>query len=88
MTKNRDMHKYTMAEVKKWCEEKGLKPGRVKGTKGRIYITSGDSETIETIDWPEFEQFLKEKSLSVWGTDEGWMKIFKNETMDEAKKAE
>jgi|ADurb_Cas_03_Slu_FD_contig_31_813419_length_920_multi_3_in_0_out_0_2 hypothetical protein len=79
MTKNKDLHKYTLAEVKRWADEKGLKPGKVKNTKNRVYFTKGETESLEIIDWPEFEKFLKEKDLSVWGTDEGWMKIFKNE---------
>jgi hypothetical protein len=76
----KDMHEYSIDEVKKWCKLKGLVPGRVKGTKSGVYITKGDAERIEVIDWPEFESILREKNLVVYGTKEGLMKIFKRRT--------
>ncbi len=67
------MEKITVEEAKKIAKERGLRPGRVKGTKG-IQFTKGKNPRIEVIDWDEFENTLKGRGLAVWNWN-GWMKI-------------
>ena len=69
------MEKISVEKAKKIAKEKGLKPGRVKGTKG-VQFTKGKNPRLEIIDWDEFEATLKKRNLAVWNWN-GWMKIQK-----------
>lgn len=69
------MEKINLAKAKKIAENKGLKPGRVKGTSG-ILFTKGTNDRLEVISWDEFENVLEKKRLSVYESG-GWMKIMK-----------
>lgn len=69
------MTKITMEKAKKIAKQRGLKPGRVKGTKG-IQFTKGKNDRIEVITWEEFEKTLRRRNLAVWDW-KGWMKIMK-----------
>lgn len=69
------MQKISVEQAKKIAEEKGLKPGRVKGTDG-VQFTKGNNERLEVISWEEFENILKKRGLAVYES-KGWMKIMK-----------
>jgi hypothetical protein len=57
------------------AKRKGLKPGRVKGTKG-VQFTKGKNPRLEIIDWDEFTDTLGKRRLQVYESG-GWMKIMK-----------
>jgi len=57
------------------AKRKGLKPGRVKGTKG-VQFTKGKNDRLEIIDWEEFKTTLSKRKLQVYESG-GWMKIMK-----------
>ena len=57
------------------AKRKGLKPGRVKGTKG-VQFTKGKNPRLEIIDWDEFKTTLTKRKLQVYESG-GWMKIMK-----------
>ena len=57
------------------AKRKGLKPGRVKGTKG-VQFTKGKNPRLEIIDWDEFKTTLGKRRLQVYESG-GWMKIMK-----------
>jgi len=67
------MEKISTTKAKEIADEKGLKPGKVKGTDG-IQFTKGGNERIEEITWDEFEETLEERGLAVYESG-GWMKI-------------
>ena len=69
------MQKISVEQAKKIAMEKGLKPGRVKGTDG-VQFTKGNNERLEVISWEEFEDILKKRGLAVYES-KGWMKIMK-----------
>ncbi len=57
------------------AQEKGLSPGKVKGTDG-IQFTKGKNSRLEVIDWDEFKGLLQTRGLQVYESG-GWMKIMK-----------
>ena len=57
------------------AKRKGLKPGRVKGTKG-VQFTKGRNPRLEIIDWDTFKSTLSSRRLQVFESG-GWMKIMK-----------
>ncbi len=57
------------------ARQKGLLPGRVRGTNG-IQFTKGSNERLEVISWDEFRQLLARRGLQVYESG-GWMKIMK-----------
>ncbi len=57
------------------AKRKGLKPGRVKGTKG-VQFTKGKNPRLEIIDWDEFKNTLGRRRVQVYESG-GWMKIMK-----------
>jgi hypothetical protein len=57
------------------AKKKGIKPGRVKGTRG-IQFTKGRNSRLEIIDWDEFKSTLSKRRLAVYESG-GWMKIMK-----------
>lgn len=69
------MDKITFEKAKQIAINKGLKPGKVKGTNG-IQFTKGKNNRLEIITWEEFEAKLKERKLAVYESG-GWMKIMK-----------
>jgi len=83
MGKQKDLKLYSMARIKHVCELKGLVPGRVKSTPSKIQFTRGSNERLEIIPWDDFEKVLADRNLEVWGTDEGWMKIFSKDDKEE-----
>ena len=69
------MGKIDFAKAKKIALNKGLKPGKVKGTEG-IQITKGSNNRLDVISWDEFKAILDKRKLSVYESG-GWMKIMK-----------
>lgn len=69
------MEKIDFAKAKKIALNKGLKPGKVKGTEG-IQFTKGDNNRLDVIKWDEFEEILGKRGLAVYESG-GWMKIMK-----------
>jgi hypothetical protein len=57
------------------AQEKGLSPGKVKGTDG-IQFTKGSNARLEVIGWDEFKRLLQSRGLQVYESG-GWMKIMK-----------
>lgn len=57
------------------AQEKGLSPGRVKGTDG-VQFTKGNNPRLEIISWDEFKRLLQTRGLQVYESG-GWMKIMK-----------
>ncbi|MFQ5838821.1 MAG: hypothetical protein ACE5HJ_08605 [Thermoplasmata archaeon] len=57
------------------ARQKGLLPGKVKGTNG-IQFTKGNNERLEVISWIEFRDLLERRGLQVYESG-GWMKIMK-----------
>jgi hypothetical protein len=64
-----------MEKAKKIATNKGLKPGRVKGTDG-VQFTKGQNNRLDVITWDEFEAALKKRKLAIYESG-GWMKIMK-----------
>ena len=62
-----------MEKAKKIADNKGLKPGRVKGTDG-VQFTKGKNQRLDVITWDEFEAALKKRKLAIYESG-GWMKI-------------
>ncbi len=57
------------------AQEKGLSPGKVRGTDG-VQFTKGTNARLEVIGWDEFKQLLQTRGLQVYESG-GWMKIMK-----------
>jgi hypothetical protein len=69
------MERIDLEKAKTIAKNKGLKPGKVKGTSG-IQFTKGKNNRLDVIDWAEFEKILKERKLAIYESG-GWMKIMK-----------
>jgi len=69
------MEPISMEKAKKIANNKGLKPGRVKGTEG-VQFTKGQNNRLVVITWDEFEEALKARRLEIYESG-GWMKIMK-----------
>lgn len=69
------MEKISLDQAKRIASNKGLKPGKVKGTSG-IQFTKGKNDRLQLIDWSEFEEALKKRKLAIYESG-GWMKIMK-----------
>ncbi len=57
------------------ARQKGLLPGKVKGTNG-IQFTKGRNARLEVISWDDFRRLLQQRGLQVYESG-GWMKIMK-----------
>jgi len=62
-------------EAKAIASEKGLQPGRVRGTE-QIRFTKGESDRVEVIDWTTFETTAQRRNLGVYESG-GWMKLMR-----------
>lgn len=69
------MDEISLARARQIATKKGLKPGRIKGTYG-IQFTRGRNNSMEIIDWDDFEQILQTRKLAIYESA-GWMKIMK-----------
>ena len=67
------MEKITIEKARIIASNRGLKPGRVKGTGG-VQFTKGKNNRLDVIGWDDFEVALKERKLAVYESG-GWMKI-------------
>ena len=69
------MERIDLDKAKTIAKNKGLKPGKVKGTSG-IQFTKGKNNRLDVIEWSEFESILKQRKLAIYESG-GWMKIMK-----------
>jgi hypothetical protein len=69
------MERIDLEKAKVIAKNKGLKPGKVKGTSG-IQFTKGKNNRLDVIEWSEFEDILKARNLAIYESG-GWMKIMK-----------
>ncbi len=58
------------------AKKKGLKPGRIRGTRDGVQFTKGRNNRLEVITWDEFREALSKRRLQVFESS-GWMKIMK-----------
>jgi len=74
----KDLHLYSENELRSWAKKKKLVPGHVIGTtEGIELVQEGGTDRIEPMDWKAFLDIMNKKGLTVYGTDEGWMKIMR-----------
>ena len=69
------MERIDLEKAKVIAKNKGLKPGKVKGTTG-IQFTKGKNNRLDVIEWSEFEEILKKRKLAIYESG-GWMKLMK-----------
>ena len=69
------MGKIGMDKARMIATNKGLKPGRVKGTEG-VQFTKGNNNRLDVISWDEFEKIVAKRKLAIYESG-GWMKIMK-----------
>ena len=69
------MDKIDIEKAKMIAKNKGLVPGKVKGTDG-IQLTKGQNPRVIPCSWEEFTAILNKKGLAVYEAG-GWMKIRK-----------
>ncbi len=70
------MEKISIIKARQIAENKGLKPGRVKGTDG-VQFTKGNNDRLELISWEDFQDALMKRGLAIYESG-GWMKIMKS----------
>ena len=71
------MKPISVDRAKEIAAEKGLKPGKVRGTT-EVEFTRGGSPRVEVIDWPEFEQIVPPRGLEIHESG-GFMKLMKKQ---------
>ena len=69
------MEKIDIKKAQAIAKNKGLKPGKVKGTSG-VQFTKGKNSRLDVITWDEFEEILSNRGLAIYESG-GWMKIMK-----------
>ena len=69
------MDKIDITKAKSIAKNKGLSPGKVKGTDG-IQFTKGKNSRVEVCTWDEFESIIKKRNLAIYESG-GWMKLMK-----------
>jgi len=70
-----ELREISMDEVRQIAGEKGLQPGRVRGTE-QIRFTKGESDRVEVITWSTFEETAQRRNLGVYESG-GWMKLMR-----------
>ncbi len=69
------MEKIDLNKAQAIAKNKGLKPGKVKGTEG-VQFTKGKNNRLDVITWDEFAKILEKRGLAIYESG-GWMKIMK-----------
>ena len=69
------MERIDLKKAQAIAKNKGLKPGKVKGTEG-VQFTKGKNDRLTVITWEEFENILAKRGLAIYESG-GWMKIMK-----------
>ena len=69
------MERIDIKKAQAIAKNKGLKPGKVKGTDG-IQFTKGKNNRLDVITWEEFEGILAKRQLAIYESG-GWMKLMK-----------
>ena len=70
-----ELREIDFEEARRIAEQKGLQPGRVRGTE-QVRFTSGSNERLEVIDWTTFEQTVRRRNLGVYESG-GYMKLMR-----------
>lgn len=70
-----ELRKIEFDEARQIATQKGLQPGRVRGTD-QVRFTKGGSDRVEVIDWTAFEQTVVRRDLGIYESG-GWMKIMR-----------
>jgi len=70
-----ELREIDFEETRRIAEQKGLQPGRVRGTE-QVRFTKGSNERLEVIDWTTFEQTVLRRNLGVYESG-GWMKLMR-----------
>lgn len=70
-----ELREISIEETIRIASEKGLQPGRVRGTE-RIRFTKGESDRVEVITWSTFEETADRRNLAVYESG-GWMKLMR-----------
>ncbi len=78
MGTHESLEEYSKEKIKEVAEKKGLIPGIVKGTEDGIQFANPDSNRVNETEWETFFEIMDKKDLSVYGTEEGWMKILED----------
>lgn len=69
------MQKIDLERAQNIAKNKGLVPGKVKGTDG-VQFTKGRNNRLDVIGWEEFAETLERRGLAIYESG-GWMKIMK-----------
>lgn len=69
------MERIDIKKAQAIAKNKGLKPGKVKGTEG-VQFTKGSNSRLDVISWEDFEKILAARKLAIYESG-GWMKIMK-----------
>ena len=70
-----ELREIDMDEARRIAAQKGLQPGRVRGTD-QVRFTKGSNERLEVIDWRTFDETVRRRNLSVYESG-GWMKLMR-----------
>ncbi len=70
-----ELRKIEFEEARQIATQKGLHPGRVRGTE-QVRFTKGGNDRVEVIDWTAFEQTVDRRNLGIYESG-GWMKIMR-----------
>jgi len=70
-----ELREIEFEEARRIATEKGLQPGRVRGTE-QVRFTKGSNERLEVIDWTTFEQTVRRRNLGVYESG-GYMKLMR-----------
>lgn len=70
-----ELREIDFEEARRIASQKGLQPGRVRGTE-QVRFTTGANERLEVIDWTTFEETVRRRQLGVYESG-GWMKLMR-----------
>ncbi len=70
-----ELQEISIEEAKRIASQKGLQPGRVRGTE-QVRFTKGSNERVEVIDWTTFEETTRRRNLGIYESS-GWMKLMR-----------
>jgi len=70
-----ELRQIDFEETRRIAGQKGLRPGRVRGTE-QVRFTKGGSDRVEVIDWTSFEQTVERRNLGIYESG-GFMKIMR-----------
>ena len=72
------MERIDIKKAQAIAKNKGLKPGKVKGTDG-VQFTKGKNDRLDVITWEEFEGILAKRKLAISGSLQGYPSLAKGD---------